>query len=248
MTSIDYKELKPNLLLSDFVESFWMLSNTSDEEKQIVLVPDGRIDLSFSFQKPYGLTLLGLESEPARAILEPKTNLFSVSFKLLAIEYLFDRKFPTLVNAAYQLPTDYLGITAKGFTNFESFCNALSEKLLSKLTTTVDERKKNLFDLVYRSNGAISVQEISETLHWSSRQINRYFNDWFGISLKAYCDILRFRASFQQIKEGRLFPEGNFTDQAHFIKHVKKFSGVTPKELNKNTNDRFIQFSTLKKR
>ena len=248
MTGIEYKELKPDPPLSDFVESFWMLSNTTSEEKPIVLVPDGRIDLSFSLTAPYDLVLLGLESSAEQAILLPGVKMFSVSFKLLAMEYLFDRKFPTLVNTAYQLPPDYFGITAADFKGFDAFCCSLADNFSKKLTAEIDPRHKKLFDLVYTSNGNISIHVIADTLHWSSRQINRYFNDWFGISLKVYCNILRFRASFRQIKEGRLFPEENFTDQAHFIKNVKKFAGVTPKELKKNKNDRFIQFSTLAKK
>lgn len=78
--------------------------------------------------------------------------------------------------------------------------------------------------------------------------MNRYFNQTFGLSLKAYCNILRFRASIEHIKQGKLFPELNFSDQAHFIKEVKKLSGVVPKELSKNENDRFIQLSTLTKK
>lgn len=248
MKGIEYRELKPGPELSDFVESFWMLTNTTDEEKPIVLVPDGRIDLSFSLTAPYELTLLGLESEAGQAILLPNTKMFSVSFNLLAMEHFFDRKFPTLFGAAYRLPPDYFGITSEEFNDFDTFCKKLSTQFLKKLNREADPRHKKLFDLIYSSNGSTSIHEISETLHWTSRQINRYFNDWFGISLKAYCTILRFRASFQQIKEGKLFPEENFTDQAHFIKNVKKFAGVTPKELKKNENDRFIQFSTLKKK
>jgi AraC-like DNA-binding protein len=248
MTGIEYTEIKPGAPLSDFVQSFWMLSNVSGENKPVMIVPDGRIDLSFSFKKPYNLTLLGLESAPANAVITPRTKLFSVSFKLLAIDYLFDRKIPSLVDTAYQLPPGYFGINLKDFRSFEQFCGLLSEKFISRLNVAIDPRKKKLFELIYNSNGAISIHEISETLLWSSRQINRYFNDRFGISLKAYCTILRFRASFQQIKDGKLFPEENFTDQAHFIKNIKKFSGVTPKELSKNKNDRFIQFSTLEKK
>jgi len=248
MTGIEYKELKPSPELSDFVESFWMLTNTTNEEKPVVLVPDGRIDLSFNLSKPYDLTLLGLESAAGHASIPAQTSMFSVSFKLLSVEYLFDRKFPTLLDAVYSLPTDYFSVTAKDFQNFESFCERLSSEFSKRLNKEIDPRHKKLFDLIYSSKGSMGIQEISESLHWKSRQINRYFNDWFSISLKGYCTILRFRASFQQIKEGKLFPEENFTDQAHFIKNVKKFSGVTPKELKKNTNDRFIQFSTLKKK
>jgi AraC-like DNA-binding protein len=99
--------------------------------------------------------------------------------------------------------------------------------------------------LIYSSNGSLSVKELSEKVNWSSRQINRYFNEQFGISLKTYCNILRFRASLPHIKKGKLFPELNFTDQNHFIKEIKKFSGVVPKELSKNQNDRFILLSAL---
>jgi AraC-like DNA-binding protein len=111
--------------------------------------------------------------------------------------------------------------------------------------TSIDLRKKKLFDLVYATNGAISIQEISDEAGWSSRQINRYFNKAFGMSLKSYCNILRYRSTFDQLKKGKLSPERDFSDQAHFIREVKKFSGVTPKQLAQNKNDRFIQFSTL---
>jgi hypothetical protein len=51
-----------------------------------------------------------------------------------------------------------------------------------------------------------------------------------------------FQASLSHIKEGKLFPQLNYYDQSHFIKEIKKFSGVSPKELFKNQNDRFYNF------
>jgi|GEM_PF-3923390 len=67
-------------------------------------------------------------------------------------------------------------------------------------------RNQKLSNLIYTTNGSLTVKAYSEEVFWSSRQINRYFNQTFGLSLKAYCNILRFRASFQQIKEGKLLP------------------------------------------
>ncbi|HKG06752.1 MAG TPA: AraC family transcriptional regulator, partial [Pedobacter sp.] len=92
----------------------------------------------------------------------------------------------------------------------------------------------------------MSVKELSEQVFWSSRQINRYFTQQFGLSLKMFCKILRFRTSLEHVAQGRLAPELNFTDQTHFIKEIKKFSGVVPKELSKNKNDRFVLLSVLK--
>jgi len=99
--------------------------------------------------------------------------------------------------------------------------------------------------LIFDSKGEMSVKELSEKVFWSSRQINQYFNQQFGMSLKAYCNILRFQASLSQIKEGKLFPQLNFYDQSHFIKEIKKHSGVSPKELYKNENSRFLQFLVI---
>jgi AraC-like DNA-binding protein len=113
------------------------------------------------------------------------------------------------------------------------------------LPADIDNRKQQLFEWLYASNGAVTVKELAGKVFWSSRQMNRYFNQQYGISLKAYNDILRFRASFQHISEGKLFPEQNFADQSHFIKAVKKLSGVSPSALHRNQNGRFVQFSNL---
>jgi AraC-like DNA-binding protein len=174
--------------------------------------------------------------------------MFAVSFKLLAIEYLLDMKAASLLNDAHPLPADFWGITKNDLGDFENFCEKVTAKMLSLIKPGIDNRKQKLFELIYSSNGSLTVKELSEQVHWSSRQINRYFNDQFGISLKAYCNILRFRASLPQIREGKLFPEQNFTDQTHFIKEIKRFSGVVPKELARNHNDRFILLSVLPKK
>jgi AraC-like DNA-binding protein len=112
----------------------------------------------------------------------------------------------------------------------------------------MDERKRDLFRLIYASNGEMSVKELSEKVFWTSRQINRYFNRQLGLSLKAYCNILRFRTSVEHIAKGKLFPELDFADQTHFIREIKKFSGVAPKELSKNKNDRFVLLSVLRQK
>ena len=249
-TPIEYKVNSPDPALSHLVESFWMLINPSDSDKEIVILPDGRIDIFFSYSatEPFHVTLMGLESEATQGMLPAKTIIFAVSFKLLAMEYILQRSISGLLNEALILDSGFWRITKEDLDNFDHFCDKCSCKIKSLLKEEVDSRKQKLFDLIYFSKGAMTVKELSEKSNWSSRQINRYFTDQFGIALKAYCNILRFRASFQHMKEGKLFPEQNFTDQAHFIKEVKKLAGVLPKDLAKNKNDRFIQFSTLPKK
>jgi AraC-like DNA-binding protein len=80
--------------------------------------------------------------------------------------------------------------------DFVLFCEKASLKIQSLLPKDIDERKRKLFEWIFTTNGEISVKELSEKLFWSERQINQYFNHQFGLSLKAYCNILRFRLRF----------------------------------------------------
>jgi AraC-like DNA-binding protein len=245
---IHYEQIKPHEALADFVESFWMLQNHGTD-KEIVVLPDGRIDLFLSLSpvEPFHITLSGLETQPHQTILPAGTLMFAVSFKLLACEYIFKDTLSRLLDSATHLPDDFWDFSSKDLLNFKQFCKKSAHNIQSLLPGSIDNRKQKLFHLIYQSKGSMSVSELSQNVFWSNRQINRYFNQQYGLSLKTYCKILRFRASFTHIKEGKLYPQENFADQSHFIKEVRKLSGVSPKELKRNQNDRFIQFSTIKK-
>lgn len=249
-SDIEYRQLNPTLELAEFVESFWMLINHAAAEQRVVLVPDGRIDVFFSYSasEPYHVTLLGLETQPETQVIPPKATMFAISWKLLAAECLLPVRVASLLHTGCYLPLDYLGITPENLHNFDAFCARVSAQITQLIPPKIDSRKRRLFDLLYASHGTLTVEAYADAAAWSSRQINRYFTQQFGLSLKAYCNILRFRAALPQLKGGRLFPEQHFADQAHFIREIKKYSGVVPKELARNKDDRFIQFSALPKK
>ena len=251
INELELKIALPNAELSEFVGSFWMLVNNSGKDKELAVLPDGRVDVLFSYSdtEPFNVMLMDLDRQSSRTIFASKTTIFAVSFKLLAVEYILETSVADQKNNPFVLPDNFWDISIEDLNNFEHFVKKVSDKILDILKEKkVDDKKRKLFEHIYASDGSMTVKELSEKSFWTSRQINRYFNQYIGISLKEYCTILRFKASLPQIKEGKFFPEQNFTDQAHFIKAVKKHSGLTPKELNKNENDRFIQFLDLPKK
>ncbi|PQA56954.1 helix-turn-helix domain-containing protein [Siphonobacter curvatus] len=244
---LTYQFRKPDGSLSTFVESFWMLEQSSEHKLPVIVVPDGRVDILFSVT-PAGAVqamLRGLDTEPGKGDLSPGTRMFAVSLNLLAVEYVLGESVATLLNTGRSLPAGFWEIQSEDLQDFTSFCFRVSESIERRIQPNPDSRKQQLFELLYESRGDISVEELARRVTWNRRQINRYFTQWFGLPLKTYSTILRFRASFEHLRQGKLFPEENFTDQAHFIREVKKFAGVVPKELSKNVEDRFIQFSTL---
>ncbi|HTM66287.1 MAG TPA: AraC family transcriptional regulator [Flavipsychrobacter sp.] len=245
-----FKFLRPDEQLADFVESIGTFYNRSDEPKQVVIMPDGRIDLFFlrSASEPFQVALVGLETAPEQRTIPPQTLAFVISFRPLAVEYILETSIADLLNSAKDLPDDFWNFSADDLEDFDAFQEKALVEISRRLPKQMDERKRDLFRLIYASNGEMSVKELSEKVFWTSRQINRYFNRQLGLSLKAYCNILRFRTSVEHIAKGKLFPELDFADQTHFIREIKKFSGVAPKELSRNKNDRFVLLSVLRQK
>jgi AraC-like DNA-binding protein len=246
--NFEIKFLGPDQSLTAFVENIGMFQNLSDEAKEITILPDGRIDLFFwkAENQPFQVVLNGLETAPEQRSISPGTVAFVISFKPLAVEYILKSPIADFLNNSKVLNNNFWGFSINDLADFDAFYKKISQMVATRLPTYVDERKSKLFDLIYSSRGEMSVNELSNQALWHSRQINRYFNQQLGLSLKSYCNILRFRASLEHITGGKLFPELNFSDQNHFIKEIKRLSGVLPKTLAKNENDRFLLLSVLK--
>ncbi|SEO26574.1 AraC-type DNA-binding protein [Flavobacterium sp. CF108] len=239
----------PDNSILHFVHSFWMLENNTGKDIPSTILPNGMVDLAVMNldNTNWEKTIRGLDTIPSQIIIPIGTKMFSIGFKLLAVEYLFGDSIKDVLNDDKIISDEIWQFEAEDLNTFENFCSKAIQIINSITTSDIDNRKRKLFELIYSSKGSITVKELSENVFWSSRQINRYFNQQFGISLKAYCNILRFGSSFKPISEGILFPDQNFTDQNHFIKEIKKYSGVTPKELSKNKDNRFMDILAIKK-
>ena len=243
---LGYKFIKPDKSIAEFVYGFLMVKDLW-KIKEIVLIPNARTDLFFVKEKDnqVRIALVGLETKPNNMPFNGHAIMFGISFNLLAVEYVFGFSIANILDSQIILPDNFWGFTDDDFNDFDLFCEKMSLKIRSLLRYKIDERKLNLFNLIYEADGEISIKELSEKVFWSARQINQYFNQQFGLSLKKYCNILRFQASLSYIKQGKLFPQLNYFDQSHFIKEIKRLSGASPKELLKNKNSRFLQFLAI---
>jgi len=240
---LEHQVRQPNNALTEFVGRFWMVRNHSGQDQEIIIIPNGMIDVVFTIAEDGSLEshLIGIENEPSQHRIDPGAVYMGIGLKLLSIEYCLKESIAPIFGKVIPLTLLDHDITTVDLDNFERFCHKISATLQSRISTGIDTRKQTLFQTLYDTHGSLKIKEYAEICCWTSRQINRYFSEWFGLSLKEYCNILRFRASLHHIKEGKLFPEQNYSDQSHFIREVKKFTGVTPKELFKRQNDRFIQ-------
>lgn len=194
-TDLQYRQKKPDKSLANFVDSFWVLQNQSATDEGVI-VPNGKIDLFFSKtpDNEFCVTLMGLETKPKPLANQDVSIVFAVSFNPLAMEYILQRSVADILDSGMRLPNNFWNFNIDDLNDFEVFCKKATQQIQSVLPKEIDNRKVKLFELLFATDGEISVKELSEKIFWSSRQINRYFNEQFGVSLKTYCKIIRFRA------------------------------------------------------
>ena len=242
-----YREIEPNGFLNNFVKCFWYYE-TTDKEIQHTILPDGHFDLIAEFENEILTTvkLTGIWTKPKDIQIHKNTKFFAIRFKLLAIEYIFQKEIKSILDETINLPFSFWNIDKYKSDEFERFATEITSNLDTSIKhlKQIDDRKLKLFDFVYEQKTK-TVAEISSKVFWSSRQINRYFQTQFGITLKEFLNIVRCNATYEEISNGNLNPNSDYFDQAHFIKEIRKYTGATPKVLNQNKNDRFLQLSKM---
>lgn len=79
-SSIKIEYVKPVPELIEYVKNIWMLRNTSDTEHEIIVLPDRKLNVSFSYfyKQPYHVMLMGLGTKPEPTVISPGVVIFTV--------------------------------------------------------------------------------------------------------------------------------------------------------------------------
>ena len=246
---MQYAEVKVEGYLSSFIKCFWEFKNPGASVGYTIL-PDGYFDLIISIQQgvPVQVMLTGIWSRPEDITVEADVHMFAIRFRPLAAEYLFRREIRTLLNTSISLPTSFWELGSLDFSNTASAVATLQQRIAAMLppASAMDNRRLALFNAIYHQR-QYSISALSEQVHWSSRQINRYFQQQYGLSLKQFIGIVRCNASYRSIAHGELASPDVYFDQSHYIKEVKRVTGLSPRLLFRNHNDRFLQLLTIKR-
>ncbi|AWH84315.1 hypothetical protein HYN59_03930 [Flavobacterium album] len=168
---------------------------------------------------------------------------FGIRLKPEALYSLFKMPASALYN-------DYTSIDNIGLRQAVSFTDTLiglatPDQIVARVEAYLKEqllknqRESNYFieaaNLMRKAKGGISVEEVSSRLAVSPRQLQRVFRDQVGTSPKTFGRIIRFSNAFKEMQNleeaggwaGLSYLLG-YSDQAHFIREFKEFSGVIP--------------------
>ncbi|KZN29015.1 hypothetical protein N480_09615 [Pseudoalteromonas luteoviolacea S2607] len=143
------------------------------------------------------------------------------------------------VDAASLFPFDLIENTyeiLQSSLDFSSRCKALSQLLLKEVNLPqLDPRLINFIrysQAHLNTHMPLSDKQCSE-FGLSARQLRRLTHAHLGLSPKDFTQVLRFQHSLKALintPETHAWQD-SYYDQAHFIKHFKRFAGVTPRKF-----------------
>lgn len=245
-----YNQLKPTKALKGFVDSYFESNNLTSQTLHRTIFPDSFFKLIITLinGEIANIFITGLWTIENKIEIPPNSKTYGIKFKILAPEYVFNREIASLIQSVDFMSSNFWGINKLNLNSLQVFVKQIEPIILKQIANNKIESKKiALSQLLYYKNGNILVREISKKTNWSSRSINRYFTKYLGIPLKSYLNIQKIYTAYILIIDKNFFPENGFHDQSHFIREVKKYTNKTPKELEKEKHDRFIQLKNIQK-
>lgn len=237
---IGYQEVIVTPKVSRSVEAHWSFS-TTDTGRGLVL-PDGRCDIIFQYN-------VHESAKPIPIITGPATQPFIVDYKA-GDSWLGVRLRPhhaalvwrdMIVGAADNvLQCEDAIALLPGLAGVNR--NDLSMSNLAELCSNfnapekVDSRLSKALDVLHLSGGRIRVDELSEQVGCTTRQLNRIFKINVGLTTKIYSQIVQFHRTLKLLQAEQLSIsdaafEGGYSDHAHLTRAFKRFGGFTPSNI-----------------
>lgn len=244
-----YREFQPNILLSPYIETYWATVGFEGEERYYKVLPDGCVDIIFSFElskqlgmESFSQNIIGTMTTYIEDSYSDRVDLFGIRFR------------PAGFTAFTRTPIYEFTDRRISLSLVESlFDEAFYSELPSK--KTVEERiqhieayfiqnLKNIFEpesqivyavnLIRQTRGQLSLAEVASKSCLSLRHFERKFKTTIGISPKTFSKITKFKHTIAYLEK---YPDASildvavdcgYYDQAHLIKDFKSLSGNSP--------------------
>lgn len=260
---MSYREYIPSMPFRPFVDCYWhhITSNAVPGKElpvqrclplgtvEIIVQVDGVLAEIFDnqsqvWERSARIYITGLYTDTALWRAKPGTLMFGIRLKPETLIELFQIPASEVINKVIDAEA-LLGQSARNLCD-----QMLGELDVCKLTKIAEqfmlgrlrsrELKRNYVTdacrLIRDSNGDLSVEQVSDAVFISKRQLERMFKSEFGTSPKTYQRIVRFRNAYRYARKyghskihwADVSYESGYADQAHFIRDFKAFTGIAP--------------------
>jgi AraC-like DNA-binding protein len=121
--------------------------------------------------------------------------------------------------------------------NLEEQVEIISDLMLELIQSNrvmPDDKIQQAIALILKHDGQVTIKNLLEQLYLTERTFERKFMAQVGLAPKQFAKIVQFQSSLHQLtktKFNKLVEIGldsGFSDQSHFIRVFKKYTGQTP--------------------
>ncbi len=244
------KLIRPREELRPYVRYYWVLE--SDEPFSVLTFPIGCPQMIFHRRTPLFIpelssrqnqfTISGQVNFPAHIASDGDTEMIVAVFYPHTIGMFIDTLPSEFYNqeiSGYAIGNKQLNLLADRIfdcADSETAITAMEQWLISRITPSLNlERIEASLSALLRSPST-SVEKLAGIACLGMKQYSRLFREYVGIKPKEYGRIARFQRALRMMQLGSrdyigIAYANGYSDQSHFIRDFRQFSGMTPKQL-----------------
>lgn len=254
---MEFTRISPHPELEGFIECYWMMYSQDSVPLVEKIIPDGFTEIIFNYGDIYKSKISGDWTLQSPNLLAGQLRTFfylqntgitgsiAVKLKPAALTQLFGFSMNQYLDKIVDLdslPSPQL-IKLKeviddcvrfGYNREEQYVKKILDEYFADLIQTAQENPLEApLDLIFNSNGLVTVADMVAVAGVSERQLERLFKKYIGLTPKYYARIIRFNYIFQLIKSkenswAEVVYQSGYYDQSHFIHNFKSFTGEDP--------------------
>lgn len=254
-----FTEITPVPEIALFVKNILVYESKADEKAMLPFYADGYPGLMY-FESEKGLLVSPHDKQmPAFFIygqtLEPLQLVFDTSFRMIVFQF-----YPFILRSFFGIDPKSINDNCYNLLELQDpailatvarlekgapdaqWTAAITDYLLTVFAEKqqrLDSDIRNGIVMITENRGQVAIADMCEKIGVNQRTFERRFAIETGLLPKQFAQIIQFYASLEQItgkdydKLTDIVYENGFSDQSHFIKVFKAYTGMTPKAFSK---------------
>lgn len=253
-----YIEIIPCQSLRPYIKCFWgtkkpVINIKKDIITNELIIPDTCMDIIFHVNytdNKINSRFIGINNEAFMAATqndkEEKTSIFAIRFYAWTAILFSDEAMTGVRNSIFDTQQHFSKIKSAmepiifDISTLDERVKIAEKLLLDELNIKrLNHNLETALYCIFRNKGNIKTTKLADEVYISSRQLERIFNEYIGVSPKQLTSLVRYQNIWNDILFNKHFNVADavhlygYTDQSHLLHDFKKYHTLLPSEAKR---------------